>query len=293
MTVDAFLSDTRQRLELALEQALPDPDTEPRRLHQAMRHAVLGGGKRLRPALVLAACRCAGESSNDGALPAAVAVELIHAYSLVHDDLPAMDDDHLRRGQPTCHVAFDEATAILTGDALQTLAFETLSGTDRPAATVVAMIRELSAASGHRGMAGGQALDLDATGAHPSMDALEALHRRKTGALIEASLVLGAHCGAGDEALIASLRAFGRSIGLAFQVQDDILDVEGSASVTGKPQGSDTASDKATYTALLGMEGARERLDALHRDALGHLERIPGDTSLLAALAAFIIERNH
>ena len=293
MTVDAFLNDTRQRLEDALGRALPDPDTEPRRLHQAMRHAVLGGGKRLRPALVLAACRCAGESSDERALPAAVAVELIHAYSLVHDDLPAMDDDHLRRGQPTCHVAFDEATAILTGDALQTLAFETLSGINRPAEAVVAMVRELSAASGHRGMAGGQALDLDATGAHPSMEALETLHRRKTGALIEASLVLGAHCAGGDERFITSLRAFGRSIGLAFQVQDDILDVEGSSAVTGKPQGSDTAADKATYTALLGLDGARARLDELHRDALGHLGRIPGDASLLAALAAFIIERNH
>lgn len=292
MTAHAFLEQTQTRLEEALVHSLPAPDTQPRRLHQAMRHAVLGGGKRLRPALVLAACRCGGRT-DDSAMPAAVAVELIHAYSLVHDDLPAMDDDELRRGQPTCHVAFDEATAILAGDALQTLAFETLSGIHYPPATVVAMLRELSAATGHKGMAGGQALDLDATGAHPSIDALEALHGCKTGALIEASLVLGALCAGGDERLVSSLRAFGRRIGLAFQVQDDILDVEGSSLVTGKPQGSDTAGDKATYTALLGLEGARQRLNTVYRDALAQLEALPGDPSLLAALAAFIIERNH
>ncbi len=292
MNANAFLSETRERLEATLDRTLPAPEAQSRRLHRAMRHAVLGGGKRLRPALVLAACRCAG-GEDERALPAAVAVELIHAYSLVHDDLPAMDDDELRRGQPTCHVAFDEATAILVGDALQTLAFGTLADAELPAATVVAMTRELATAAGHTGMAGGQALDLEATGAHPSIEALEMLHRRKTGALIEGSLVLGAlSAGAGD-GLIASLRAFGHSIGLAFQVQDDILDIEGSSAVTGKPQGSDTAADKATYTALLGLEGARQRLDELHRDALDHLERIPGDTSLLAALAAFIIERNH
>lgn len=292
MTVDTFLNDTRERLESALERTLPQSGSQPNHLHQAMRHAVLGGGKRLRPALVLAACRCGG-GSEEQALPAAVAVELIHAYSLVHDDLPAMDDDELRRGQPTCHVAFDEATAILAGDALQTLAFETLSRINLAPATVVAMVTELSSATGHKGMAGGQALDLDATGAHPSIEALEALHRRKTGALIEASLVLGALCADGDARFLSALRAFGRSIGLAFQIQDDILDVEGSAAETGKPQGSDTAADKATYTALLGLEGARKRLDGFHHDALDQLAPIPGDTSLLAALATFIIERNH
>ncbi|MGM0449221.1 MAG: polyprenyl synthetase family protein [Pseudomonadota bacterium] len=292
MNADAFLQQTRERLEVALERTLPAADAHPRRLHQAMRHAVLGGGKRLRPALALAACQCTGQD-DEQAMPAAVAVELIHAYSLVHDDLPAMDDDELRRGQPTCHVAFDEATAILVGDALQTLAFETLARVDLPAETVVAMLRELAAAAGHRGMAGGQALDLEATGAHPSIEALETLHRCKTGALIEASLVLGALTAGGREELIASLRAFGRSIGLAFQVQDDILDVEGHSAVTGKPQGSDTAADKATYTALLGLKGARERLDDLHRDALDHLTAVPGDASLLAELAGFIIERNH
>ena len=292
MNVNAFLNETRERLETSLEHTLPTPDAQPQRLHRAMRHAVLGGGKRLRPALALAACRCAGQD-DARALPAAGAVELIHSYSLVHDDLPAMDDDELRRGRPTCHVAFDEATAILVGDALQTLAFETLAGSDLPAETVVAMTRELAAAAGHAGMAGGQALDLEATGAHPSIEALETLHRRKTGALIEGSLVLGAlSAGAGGN-LVKPLRSFGHSIGLAFQVQDDILDVEGSSAVTGKPQGSDTAADKATYTALLGIEGARERLDGLYEDAMAHLEQIPGDASLLAALAAFIIERNH
>lgn len=292
MNVDVFLSETRERLESTLERTLPSSQTPPQRLHSAMRHAVLGGGKRLRPALVLAACQCAGQG-DERALPAAAAVELIHAYSLVHDDLPAMDDDELRRGQPTCHVAFDEATAILVGDALQTLAFGTLAASDLPAGTVVAMTRELASATGHGGMAGGQALDLAATGAHPSIEALEALHRRKTGALIEGSLVLGALSAGAEDNLIAPLRAFGHSIGLAFQVQDDILDVAGSSAVTGKPQGSDTAADKATYTALLGLEGAQARLDGLYQDALGHLERVPGDASLLGTLAAFIIERNH
>ena len=292
MNPDSFLSNTRDRLESALDAALPAADLEPHRLHQAMRHAVLGGGKRLRPALVLAASECC-EGSVETAMPAAVAVELIHAYSLVHDDLPAMDNDELRRGRPTCHIAFDEATAILAGDALQTLAFETLGTTSAAPAQVLEMMRVLAEASGHRGMAGGQALDLDATGEQPSVEALETMHRRKTGALIEASLVLGATAAGAGHASIGALRQFGRAIGLAFQVQDDILDVEGSAEKTGKPQGSDSNQNKATYTALLGIEGARQRLESLSQSANDALGKVQGNTELLGALARFIVQRDH
>lgn len=292
MNPDSFLSDTRQRLEFALETALPAADQEPWRLHQAMRHAVLGGGKRLRPALVLAASQCCS-GSVETAMPSAVAVELIHAYSLVHDDLPAMDNDDLRRGRPTCHVAFDEATAILAGDALQTLAFETLGTTQAAPDRVLDMMRVLAEASGHHGMAGGQALDLDATGEQPSIEALETMHRRKTGALIEASLVLGALAANANETSIGALRQFGRAIGLAFQVQDDILDVEGESEKTGKPQGSDSNQNKATYTSLLGIEGARQRLDSLSESADTALDGVSGNTDLLRALARFIVQRDH
>ena len=292
MKPDGFLDDTRERVESALEQTLPAADREPRRLHQAMRHAVLGGGKRLRPALVLAASQCSG-GSMETVMPSAMAVELIHAYSLVHDDLPAMDNDELRRGRPTCHIAFDEATAILAGDALQTLAFEALGTTRAPAGQVLLMLRTLAQASGHQGMAGGQALDLDATGEQPSVAALETMHRRKTGALIEASLVLGALAADADDASINALRQFGRAIGLAFQVQDDILDVEGSAEKTGKPQGSDSNQNKATYTSLLGMAGARQRLESLSQSASEALDGVSGDTELLGALARFIVQRDH
>ena len=292
MNPDSFLDDTRQRLESALETTLPAADREPRRLHQAMRHAVLGGGKRLRPALVLAANQCCG-GSMETAMPSAVAVELIHAYSLVHDDLPAMDNDDLRRGRPTCHVAFDEATAILAGDALQTLAFEALGTTRAAPDQVLEMMRVLAEASGHHGMAGGQALDLDATGEQPSIEALETMHRRKTGALIEASLVLGAVTANASETSISALRQFARAIGLAFQVQDDILDVEGSAEKTGKPQGSDSNQNKATYTSLLGIEGARQRLDSLSESADTALDGVSENTEMLRALARFIVQRDH
>ena len=292
MNPDRFLNDTRERLESALETALPAADREPRRLHQAMRHAVLGGGKRMRPALVLAANQCC-EGSTETAMPAAMAVELVHAYSLVHDDLPAMDNDELRRGRPTCHIAFDEATAILAGDALQTLAFETLGTTRASSDQVLGMMRVLAEASGHLGMAGGQALDLDATGEQPSVEMLETMHRRKTGALIEASLVLGALAADAGAESIDALRRFGHFIGLAFQVQDDILDVEGSAEKTGKPQGSDSNQNKATYTSLLGIEGARQRLDSLSRNAGDALDGVAGNTELLRALARVIVQRDH
>ena len=292
MNAEPFLRQTRERLETALDDALPASGESPEQLHSAMRYAVLGGGKRLRPALVLAASECCG-GRTEQALPAAVAVELIHAYSLVHDDLPAMDDDKLRRGRPTCHIAFDEAMAILAGDALQTLALDVLLATPVEPDVVVRMTQVLARASGHAGMVGGQAIDMGASSEKSTVEGLAAMHRRKTGALIEASLVLGALSAGADERTLDTLRHFGDAMGLAFQVQDDILDVEGSTETIGKPQGSDSDQDKATYTALLGVDGARRRLETLSREAEQALDDMAEETGRLRALARFIVQRDH
>ncbi|MBS0212381.1 MAG: polyprenyl synthetase family protein [Proteobacteria bacterium] len=261
------------RTRATLERALPPDDRMPQRLHAAMRHAVLGEGKRIRPQLVYAAgvaCGC-DEATLDA--PAA-AVELVHAYSLIHDDLPAMDDDDLRRGRPTVHVAFDEATAILAGDALQALAFEVLSGAEGDAALRVALLRTLAQASGTAGMCGGQALDIDATGRMQTLAELERMHALKTGALLRASVRMGALCAGADAATLQRLDAFAEALGLAFQIRDDILDVEGSATQLGKTAGKDAAQGKSTYPALLGLDGSRRRLDELAhamRDTLAPL----------------------
>lgn len=254
-----------ERIEAVLERVLPAPSEPPERLHAAMRYATLGGGKRLRPLLAYAA----GELTD--ADPAAVdapaaAIELIHAYSLIHDDLPCMDDDDLRRGKPTCHVAFDEATALLAGDALQTLAFGVLArGSGARAAAACARLAE---AAGSRGMAGGQAIDLAATGTQQDDAALAAMHRMKTGALIGAAVHLGAQCGrelAAEEARL--LDGFVQAAGLAFQVVDDILDVEGTTLSLGKTAGKDAAQGKATFVAILGLEGARREAERLRNGA--------------------------
>jgi len=284
----------RERVDHVLDAALPSPEQAPRRLHAAMRHAVLLGGKRIRPLLVYATG--AMFSVDDDALDgAAAAVELIQAYSLVHDDLPAMDDDALRRGQPTVHVAFDEATAILAGDALQSLAFEMLASARVDAPARVAMLRELAIAAGARGMCGGQALDIDATGASATIDlaALEQLHARKTGALLRASVRLGAIAANADAMQRQHLDAFADALGLAFQIRDDLLDVEGDSATLGKTAGKDAAQDKATFPALIGVEASRMRLrtlgDAMH-DALQPF----GDrAAALQALAQRVVERNH
>ena len=289
MAVDAVAA-RRARIEAALDAALPPATREPARLHAAMRHAVLGGGKRLRALLVYAA----GDLGNADAKAldrAAVAVELVHAYSLVHDDLPAMDDDALRRGQPTVHVAFDEATAILAGDALQALAFEVLADGDAPAAVRLALVSTLARAVGSLGMCGGQQLDMDATAGSPTVAELQVLHGMKTGALIAASVRLGALLAGVDADALQRLDSFAVDLGLAFQIRDDILDVEGDASALGKTAGKDVAQAKATYPALLGMEGAKARLAELADAMRAALAPLDGKAGALRALADFAVER--
>ena len=290
------LTGASARAEAALERYLPSAQQPPQALHGAMRYAVLGGGKRLRPMLVYATGAALGAAPEVLDAPAA-AVEIIHAYSLVHDDLPAMDDDDLRRGQPTCHVAFGEAMAILAGDALQALAFEILAADAAlrvDDATRVRMLRLLAAACGAHGMAGGQALDLAAVGNVLSPAELERMHVHKTGALIRASVQLGAlAAGAGDAALLAKLERYGHCLGLAFQIRDDILDVEGDSATIGKTAGKDAANAKPTYPAILGMDASRRLLDELTAEATAALAPLGAAGADLAALARFVAERDN
>ncbi|WP_028118011.1 (2E,6E)-farnesyl diphosphate synthase [Ferrimonas senticii] len=265
------------------------------KLLEAMRYAVLLGGKRVRPFLVYASGEMLGAKTEHlDAL--AAAVECIHAYSLVHDDLPAMDNDALRRGQPTVHIAFDEATAILAGDALQTLAFEIIAECPLPAyaeANRIKMIQVLAKASGYQGMCGGQAIDLASTGQRIDINKLTQLHQLKTGALIRSAVQLGmlaAPNGSAEEH--ASLVDYAEKIGLAFQVQDDVLDIVGDTEQLGKPQGSDLAADKSTYPALLGLDGARDVAQTLYQDALTAVTKLPYNSELLEQFARYIIERN-
>ncbi|MDQ2972260.1 MAG: (2E,6E)-farnesyl diphosphate synthase [Pseudomonadota bacterium] len=279
----------------ALARVLPPDASEPRELVGAMRYAVLGAGKRLRPLLVYATGTALG--ADERALDApACAVELIHAYSLVHDDLPAMDNDDLRRGRPTCHVAFGEATAILAGDALQALAFEILAADCAPSietATRVEMLRVLSAACGAQGMAGGQAFDLAAVGKTLDRDELERMHAHKTGALIRAGVRLGAlAAGCDDGDTMDALDRYGHAIGLAFQVRDDLLDVEGHADVIGKTSGKDAAAAKPTFPSVLGMDASRVRLRALTDEALAALSPLRERAAPLAELARYVAERD-
>ena len=290
---EAAFADWRARVEAALDHALPAVDQPPHRLHAAMRHAVLNGGKRMRPLLVYATGTAFGAPAQ--ALDAAAAaVELVHCYSLVHDDLPAMDDDALRRGQPTVHVAFDDATAILAGDALQALAFEVLARDCHwsPRAQL-AMLRLLANACGSLGMAGGQAIDLAAVRQQLSLEQLERMHRYKTGALIRASVLLGALAAGCEEssAPFAALARYGHELGFAFQIQDDVLDVLGDTEIIGKPQGSDSARGKPTYPALVGIDESR-RLACLHRDlAIEALAGFDQRADVLRALARYVVER--
>ena len=281
-----------ERADAALARALPPETQEPAPLHRAMRYAVLGSGKRLRPALVYATGSALGAPLH--ALDAgACAAEIIHAYSLVHDDLPAMDDDELRRGRPTCHVAFGEAMAILAGDALQALAFEILAAdVAQHAGTHVEMLRTLAAACGSHGMAGGQALDLAAVGKTLTPDALDRMHEHKTGALIRASARLGAlAAGCVDNTLLAALDAYGHAIGLAFQIRDDILDVEGDSATIGKTAGKDAAQAKPTYPTILGIDASRARLEQLTREAIAALTPLGERTMELTELARYVAER--
>jgi len=285
----------RLRVERELDAWLPPEAAVPGRLHAAQRYSVLGPGKRIRPALVYATAETLGLPLEQ-VDAAACAVELIHCYSLVHDDLPAMDDDDLRRGRPTCHKQFDEATAILAGDSLQVLAFHLLAahpGLPADPAVRVRIIDTLAVASGTAGMAGGQALDLAAEGGTLTLADLERLHALKTGALIRASVLMAALCrpGLGPDAL-AALSAFGDCVGLGFQVQDDILDIEGDVRVIGKPPGSDEARGMPTYPAIAGLEAARARVAELHAGAVRQLAAHGWQDSPLADLSHWLVTRN-
>ena len=284
------------RVEQALERFLPISNDATDRLHTAMRYVALGGGKRIRPLLAFAA----GETHQacpEHVTIVACAVELVHAYSLVHDDLPCMDDDVLRRGKPTCHVAFDEATALLVGDSLQSLAFELLAHPDLAQTSPhtrlpqVEMIRLLATASGSHGMAGGQAIDLANTGQHISLAELELMHQHKTGALIDAAICLGAMCGGPLEAAhLAALKQYARAVGLAFQVVDDILDATASSEQLGKTAGKDANQLKSTYVSLMGCDAARQFAHSLHQQATAAIKHLPHNQRLLD-LAALILQR--
>lgn len=290
-----WMGQIQRRTEVALEHHLPRADVLPERLHEAMRYATLGGGKRVRALLAHAA----GEVTE--AAPATVdivasAIEFIHAYSLVHDDMPCMDNDVLRRGKPTVHVRFDEATALLAGDALQTLAFQLLAE-NRITSNLsdqLAMIALLASASGSRGMAGGQAIDLASVGQQIELEALELMHIHKTGALIRAAIVLGARCGTRLEPeSLSRLDHFGKVVGLLFQVVDDILDLQSDTATLGKTAGKDAESDKPTYVSLLGLHGARQLADELLDQACSTLTTFGSQARRLNELASFIVARKY
>ncbi|MDT8387035.1 MAG: (2E,6E)-farnesyl diphosphate synthase [Thiogranum sp.] len=289
-----FVSTCQQRIEAALDAVLPTTQTYPDLLHETMRYATLNGGKRIRPLLVYGAGQAlrADETALDAA---ACAVECIHAYSLVHDDLPAMDDDALRRGKPSCHAAFGEAQAILAGDALQTLAFHILAHADMGGLSAerrLEMVELLAGAAGSRGMVGGQSVDLAAVGRELTLPELENMHIHKTGALIRIAVLLGVLCSTEySDAERKALDHYGKYIGLAFQVQDDILDVVGETSELGKQAGADRALNKPTYPALLGLQGARERARELQQSALASLEVLDRRADPLRQLAEYIIDR--
>ena len=296
-----WLAERAQHVEQVLARVLPQDDALPVRLHQAMRYSVLGGGKRVRAALVFAAARACGPASSsqpeaERALAqdlAAAAVELVHAYSLVHDDLPCMDDDMLRRGRPTVHVQFDEATALLAGDALQPLAFDLLAQMPIAPELIVQAIRNLARAAGSLGMAGGQAIDLESVGKALTQQALQQMHVLKTGALLEASVSLGALAGGANALQCQALDAYATAMGLAFQVIDDVLDVTADSAQLGKTPGKDAAANKPTYVTLMGLEQARAFAGALHHQALAALSPLGDAAAQLAGLADFIVLRDH
>lgn len=289
-----LLPNYRDRVEDQLQSRLSERSGLEPRLQDAMRYSLLNGGKRMRPALVYLATRfCRG--SLEQADTAACAIEAIHSYSLVHDDLPAMDDDELRRGKPTCHIAFDEATAILAGDALLTWAFELLS---QPDSTITAqiqlqMVQALARAAGDLGMVDGQAFDLNSVGKQLTLVQLKAMHSAKTGALINVALELGALSAEATEAETEALRQYGTALGLAFQIKDDLLDIEGDTATLGKPQGSDQARNKPTYPALVGVEQCRAWLIELQQEAVTVLEPFGSRSQALVALAQYVIDRDH
>lgn len=297
MSVDVheILRSGAELTDRALERLLPGADTCPVSIHRAMRHSTFAGGKRLRPTLCMEAARMI----SGGDLPAGVedlgaAIEMLHTYSLVHDDLPALDNDDLRRGKPTCHVAFGEATAILCGDALQTLAYQALAGLRCPSAAAIGIVGEIARSTGTvNGMIGGQVMDLEAEGKTPTAEIVQAIHRAKTGALITTSLVTGGIYAGGSASAIEHLRAFGQNAGLAFQIVDDVLDVTESSEHLGKTAGKDTATVKATWPAVYGVEksdrDARQLIDA----AFAELEEFGQAADRLKAVARYLVERKN
>ena len=295
MSTARYLEESREKVDQALRALMPRKDSHPARLVSAMRYSLFAGGKRIRPILVLAAAGAAG-GKDDDALQPACAVALVHTYSLIHDDLPAMDDDDFRRGQATCHRAFDEGTAILAGDALLTMAFDLLSieskgeGAGMEDHLRLRMVQELARAAGWRGMVGGQQVDMDSEESEPDLPLLEYIHTHKTGALIRCSLILGGLRANADEATLKALASFGEKVGLAFQVVDDILDVTATTEEMGKDQGSDAQRGKVTYPGLFGLEGARERAFKLVDDAKAVMEGVDS-TGRLAEIADYVLLR--
>ena len=316
MTIDvqSILKTGAAATDAALERLLPAATIEPHSIHRAMRHSTFAGGKRLRPILCMEAVRCVAGTLPEGAAALGAAIEMVHTYSLIHDDLPALDNDDLRRGQPTCHVVFGEAMAILAGDALQTLAFQTIAQLPAPAATVVEILREFSLAIGTGvggalppGMIGGQVMDIEGEGHKPTADLVERIHRAKTGALITTSIVCGGLLGLGycltnngagklactAEDAIARLRTFGEKAGLAFQIVDDVLDMTQSSEELGKTAGKDTATDKATWPAVFGIEQSKHDAAELIADAFAALEPFGDAATPLKSLAQYLVERTH
>ena len=286
------LDEGRTLTDAALERLLPPATQYPPSIHAAMRHSVFAGGKRLRPILCMEAAQMVQGCVPDGIEELGAALEMLHTYSLIHDDLPALDNDDLRRGRPTCHKAFGEATAILAGDALQTRAYEVLARLQCPAEARVAIIAEIARATGTiGGMIGGQVMDLEAEHIHPDAQTLEYIHRSKTGALLTASVVSGGIYAGASEAQIASLRCFGENIGLAFQIVDDVLDVTQTSEQLGKTAGKDTAHDKATYPALFGVEASLKKADELVAQADAALDQFGESAATLREIAKFLVER--
>lgn len=291
MSTADFLEISRKKVEKALEALMPSEGSYPDRLVSAMRYSLFAGGKRIRPILVLAAAGAAGGKDED-ALDPACAVELVHTYSLIHDDLPAMDDDDFRRGRPTCHRAFDEGTAILAGDALLTMAFDLLSsdGSEKKSALRLRMVQELARAAGWRGMVGGQQVDMDSEGTEPDLPLLEYIHTHKTGALIKCSLILGGLSAGAQGKTLEALISYGEKVGLAFQVVDDILDITASTEEMGKDHGSDAERGKVTYPMLFGLDGARERALKLVESAKAEVDQVDA-TGRLSEIADHVLLR--
>lgn len=289
--LNTYMGQIARLIDETLEKQLPTASTEPVRLHEAMRYSLFAGGKRIRPILSIAASDAIG-GSRDPALVAGAAVEILHTYTLIHDDLPSMDDDTMRRGRSTCHIAYDEATAILAGDALLTLTFAILAdATCAPPYSSSDLVRELATAAGSTGVIGGQMADIEGEQKELTIEQLEYIHTHKTGDLIRAAVRMGAMTAGADDSQLTALTSYAEKIGLAFQIADDVLNATGTSEELGKSAGSDAEADKMTYVAAYGIDGARERATTLIADAKQSLQKLPGNTEPLEALADYIVTR--